>query len=67
MFGIVARVRAAGYKVIEPVAGEVPAAVGVPALRFVEGAVFDPDGHVISPFQYFSEGPEWERIRKERG
>ncbi|HPF27975.1 MAG TPA: VOC family protein, partial [Steroidobacteraceae bacterium] len=59
------RVRAAGYQVIEPVAGEVPAALGVPALRFLEGGVIDPDGHVISFFQYFADDDNWQRVRAE--
>lgn len=57
------RVRAAGYQVIEPVAGEVVATLGVPALRFIEGGVIDPDGHVISFFQYFADDDNWRQIR----
>lgn len=62
--GIVERVRAAGYPVINPVAGEIPAQLGVPALRFIEGGVVDPDGHVISFFQYFADDAEWQRIKE---
>ena len=59
LIATVERVRAAGYQVVEPVAGEVPASLGVPALRFIEGGVSDPDGQVISVFQYFADDDEW--------
>lgn len=63
LLAILERVRAAGYRVIGPVAGEVPATVGVPALRFIEGGVVDPDGHVVSFFQYFPDDEIWPVIR----
>lgn len=60
--GIVARAQAAGFQVIEPEAGAIPASVGVPALRFMEGGIIDPDGHVLALVQYFAEGEEWQAI-----
>jgi catechol 2,3-dioxygenase-like lactoylglutathione lyase family enzyme len=63
--GIIARVKAAGYQVIPPVAGEIPARMGVPALRFMEGGVIDPDGHVVAFFQNFADDAEWQRIRQQ--
>ena len=67
VFGIVARVRSAGFRVIEPIAGEIPAGMGVPALRFAEDAVIDPDGHVIALFQYFPNDADWPRLLKQHG
>lgn len=59
---ILSRVAAAGFAVIGPIAGMVPADVGVPAVRYLEAGVVDPDGHVIALFQAFAEGPEWQRV-----
>lgn len=61
---ILARVADAGFAVIGPIAGMVPAAVGVPAVRFLEAGVVDPDGHVIALFQAYPEGPEWQRLHE---
>jgi catechol 2,3-dioxygenase-like lactoylglutathione lyase family enzyme len=65
LLGIISRVKAAGYTVIPPVAGEIPARLGVPALRFMEGGVVDPDGHVVAFFQNYADDAEWQRIREQ--
>ena len=61
---ILERVDDAGYEVIGPIAGMVPADVGVPAVRYLEAGVVDPDGHVIALFQAYADGEEWQRVRE---
>jgi catechol 2,3-dioxygenase-like lactoylglutathione lyase family enzyme len=61
VIGIHDRAVAAGAKIVRPASGEVAATALAPRLRFMEMAVFDPDGHVISFFQYFDSDAEWAR------
>jgi len=58
------RAAAAGYHVIEPVLADIPATDKAPALRFMEFGIVDPDGHVVSFFQYFDDDTEWQAARQ---
>jgi catechol 2,3-dioxygenase-like lactoylglutathione lyase family enzyme len=53
------RAVAAGFQVIEPALADIPATDKAPALRFMEFGIVDPDGHVVSFFQYFDDDVEW--------
>ena len=59
VLGIRARASEAGFQVVEPVLGEIPATDKAPRLRFVEFGVIDPDGHVVAFFQYFDDDDAW--------
>jgi catechol 2,3-dioxygenase-like lactoylglutathione lyase family enzyme len=63
LVGIYERAVAAGARIVAPASGEVPATDKAPRLRFMEMAVFDPDGHAISFFQYFDSDADWARAR----
>jgi quercetin dioxygenase-like cupin family protein/catechol 2,3-dioxygenase-like lactoylglutathione lyase family enzyme len=57
------RAAAAGYPVIEPVLADIPSTDKASALRFMEFGIVDPDGHVVSFFQYFDDDAEWEAAK----
>lgn len=57
------RTAAAGFPVIEPVLADIPATAKAPALRFMEFGIVDPDGHVVSFFQYFEDDAAWEAAK----
>ena len=59
LIGIRERAAAAGFSVIEPVLADIAATDKAPALRFMEFGVVDPDGHVVSFFQYFHDDASW--------
>ena len=63
LLGLRHRAAAAGVQVIEPVLAEIPATEEAPALRFMEFGLVDPDGHVVSFFQYFKDDAEWEAAK----
>jgi len=62
--GIRDRAAAAGFEVIEPVLADIPPTDKAPALRFMEFGIVDPDGHVVSFFQYFEDDEAWEAARR---
>ncbi|MGI9238675.1 MAG: VOC family protein [Woeseiaceae bacterium] len=60
VLGIRMRAEQAGFKIIEPVLGDIPATDRSPRLRFVEFGIVDPDGHVVAFFQYFNDDASWQ-------
>ena len=59
--GIRDRAAEAGFQIVEPVLGDIPATDKAPGLRFVEFGVIDPDGHVVAFFQYFNDDASWQK------
>ncbi|MGI9233973.1 MAG: VOC family protein [Woeseiaceae bacterium] len=59
VLGIRMRAERAGFTIIEPVLGDIPATDRSPRLRFVEFGIVDPDGHVVAFFQYFNDDASW--------
>ena len=53
------RALAAGAEVIPPNLAIVPGRENAPELRYMEMAVLDPDGHVVTFFKYFEDDEEW--------
>jgi catechol 2,3-dioxygenase-like lactoylglutathione lyase family enzyme len=64
LLGIRNRAAAAGFAIIEPALADIPATAEAPALRFVEFGVVDPDGHVVSFFQYFDDDAQWAEVQR---
>lgn len=58
ILGIRDRAEAAGATIIGPHVAIVPEREGVPELRYMEMAILDPDGHVITFFKYYTDSAE---------
>ena len=58
------RATAAGATVIQPNLAIVPARENAPELRYMEMAILDPDGHVLTFFKYFEDDDEWEQAKQ---
>ena len=54
------RAVAAGANVVAPNLAVVPGRANAPELRYMELAILDPDGHVITFFKYMNDDAEWE-------
>lgn len=64
LMGIRERASAAGFKVVEPLIGEIPATDKAPRLRFMEFGIIDPDNHVVAFFQYFDSDEQWKEANR---
>lgn len=58
------RAQAAGAKVVAPNLAVVPGRPGAPELRYMELAILDPDGHVLTFFKYMEDDAEWELAKE---
>jgi catechol 2,3-dioxygenase-like lactoylglutathione lyase family enzyme len=64
LLAIRSRASVAGFPIVEPVLGHIPATDKAPELRFMEFGIIDPDGHAVAFFQYFNSTQEWEEAQK---
>lgn len=63
LLGILERARQSGGETIGPHLAIVPEREGTPGLRYIEAAIIDPDGHLLTFFKYYLDNPadnaEW--------
>ena len=66
IIGIYERAVAAGGAVIPPSLAVVPKRDNAPQLRYMELAIIDPDGHVLTFFKYYTDQDDvaWERAKE---
>lgn len=58
------RALASDARVVAPNLAVVPGRDNAPELRYMELAILDPDGHVITFFKYMDDDEEWERAKE---